>query len=276
MSLEVTFWGVRGSIACSGPNYLRYGGNTSCVEVRTASERIILDAGTGLRELGLQMKREGPSTATILLSHTHWDHISGFPFFGPAFDPAYRFDVMSGHLSKPLTIESVLAGQMSHPFFPVPIAVMEADLTFRDIKAGETLTTKGGSTVRTIPLNHPDGATAYRIESGGASVCYVTDTEHEPGRQDPAILDLVQAADLMIYDATYTDDEYPAFRGWGHSTWQEGVRLAQAAGVKKLALFHHNPDHTDDDMDQIAQAAERAWPNAFVAREGRSLVVPGI
>ncbi len=273
MALEVTFWGVRGSIACPGPDYLAFGGNTACVEVRADDERIILDAGTGLRVLGLQMLREAHAPATILLSHTHWDHISGFPFFQPAFHPDFAFHIMAGHLQAPLTIANVLAGQMSHPFFPVPIQNMAARLSFEDFHAGETIRTRTGRPVRTVALNHPDGATGYRVDAGGASVCYITDTEHVPGRPDEAILALVEGADLMIYDSTYTDEEFARYQGWGHSTWQEGVRLAQAAGVKQLALFHHSHERSDTELDAISRTARETWDGVRVVRDGMTLTL---
>ncbi len=270
----VKFWGVRGSIACPGRGYLRYGGNTSCVEVLAADRRIILDAGTGLCSLGRELAAQGASEATLLLSHTHWDHISGFPFFPPAANPAFRLRVLSGHLEPPYTIQSVLAGQMTYPFFPVPLHVMASRMTFEDFKVGEALDVAQGVTVRTAPLVHPGRATGYRIECGGASVCYITDTEHEPGKPDTTIIDFVAGADLMIYDATYTDEEFDRYKGWGHSTWQEGIRVADAAGVRRLALFHHSHHRTDDDMDLIASAASTRRPGTFVAREGLCLRLP--
>lgn len=273
MSFKVKFWGVRGSIACPGPRHMVYGGNTSCVEVALDRRRLVLDAGTGIRELGRAFEEEGIRQATVLLSHTHWDHINGFPFFGPAFDPANRFHIMAGHLGHGLRIETVLAGQMTHPFFPVPIEVMRAQLTFEDFQAGSTLDLGDGITARTMALNHPDGATAYRLEFDGASLCYVTDTEHVPGSPDLGIRRFIEGADLVIYDSTYSDDEFAAKAGWGHSTWQEGIRLCQSAGVKQLAIFHHDPDHDDEVMARIERAAAEAWSGALVAREGMEVAL---
>ncbi len=273
MSMMVKFWGVRGSIACPGPGFLRYGGNTSCVEVQVAGKRVVLDAGTGLCSLGRQMMAEGPSEATLLLSHTHWDHISGFPFFAPAFTPSYHLRVLAGHLEPPYTVQSVLAGQMTYPFFPVPLRAMTSQPVFEDFKIGTTLDLGEGVLARTERLCHPDRATAYRVEGEGVSLCYVTDTEHTPGSLDQTLLEFVRGTDLMIYDATYTDEEFDRYKGWGHSTWQEAIRLANAADVRQLALFHHSHLREDDAMDVIDAAAQAARKDTFAAREGLTLTL---
>ncbi len=264
----VRFWGVRGSIACPSPAYIGFGGNTSCVEVRAAGRILILDAGTGVRALGKLLQREGAKEAVILFSHTHWDHVNGFPFFTPAFEPDHAFQVFAGHLSEQGGIREAIAGHMHEPMFPVPLDVMKARLTFTDFRAGETLDLGPGLRARTASLNHPNGATAYRIEHDGRSVCYVTDTEHVPGRPDENVLALIAGADLVIYDSTYTDAELPAKVGWGHSTWQEGVRLVRRAGAKRLVVFHHDPDHDDDDMTAIEHEVVGESADAVVAREG--------
>jgi phosphoribosyl 1,2-cyclic phosphodiesterase len=267
MTYAIRFWGVRGSIACPSPRHMTYGGNTACVEVLAGEERIILDAGTGIRDLGNQLLKDGPRRAHLLLSHTHWDHVSGFPFFTPAFKGGRIFRVMAGHLTDHGGVRATLAGQMMQPMFPVPLEIMKSDLVFEDFEAGDRFTLEGGIKVRTTRLNHPSGATAYRFDFGGKSFCYVTDTEHVPGKPDQSVLGLIDGADLVVYDCTYTDDEFPAKVGWGHSTWQEGVRLARAAKVKKLVIFHHEPDHEDDRMAQIEQEARAAWDGTVVARE---------
>jgi phosphoribosyl 1,2-cyclic phosphodiesterase len=268
MTFKVKFWGVRGSIACPSPNHIAFGGNTSCVEVSCGGERIILDAGTGIRNLGHWMIRKDVAHATMMLSHTHWDHINGFPFFSPAFRPERSFHVMAGHL-RGNKIKDVFAGQMNNPYFPVPLTAMKARMTFEDFVAGDTFFLGDGRSirVRTAALNHPDNATGYRIEYQGKSVCYVTDTEHVPNAPDQNILGLIEGADLVIYDSTYTDEEFPAKVGWGHSTWEEGIRLCEAAQVKSLAIFHHDPDHEDMIMEVIESQARARWIGALVARE---------
>lgn len=267
MSLALRFWGVRGSIACPSPSHVRYGGNTSCLEVMAGDRAIILDAGTGIRPLGHSFIERGIRSAHLLLTHSHWDHINGFPFFGPGFTPGYEFHVMAGHLKKD-SIREVLAGQMTQPTFPVPLEAMRAELVFEDFDGGESFKIGQDVVVKTTPLNHPNGATGYRIEHGGKSVCYITDTEHIPGKPDQNILSLIEGTDLVVYDSTYTEDEFPAKVGWGHSTWQEAIRLATTAKAKKLAIFHHDPEHDDEFMDRIAEQARAEWDGAVVAKEG--------
>lgn len=272
--MHVTFWGVRGSIACAVKSHLRYGGNTPCVEIHAGRERIILDAGTGIRRLGNKFFAEDVRKSTLLLSHTHWDHIQGFPFFAPAFDPKRSLRILAGHVPKGAGgIRGVLAGQMAQPTFPVPLEIMRGDLAFEDFTGGDNFTLAPGVKLRTAPLQHPNGATGYRIEHGGQAVCYVTDTEHTPGKPDQTILGLVEGSDLLIYDSTYTDEEFPSKVGWGHSTWQEAVRLTKLGHVKRLAIFHHEPDHDDTFMRTVEVQAKKMLKSSFVAREGQTIDV---
>jgi phosphoribosyl 1,2-cyclic phosphodiesterase len=273
MGLKVKFWGVRGSIATPSPRHISFGGNTSCLEVTADRYHVILDAGTGIRNLGKKLLQEGARDFHILLSHTHWDHMNGFPFFAPAYEPGCTITIMAGHLIDHGGIRKVFAGQMAQPMFPVPLEAMRSSLTFEDFRAGDSFALEGGIQVKTKPLNHPDGATGYRLEYGGTAVCYVTDTEHIPGKPDQNVLDLIEGADLVIYDSTYTDDEFPEKVGWGHSTWQEGMRLCRAANVKSFAVFHHDPDHEDEFMEQVETEIRSEWDGAFVAREGMEIDV---
>lgn len=270
---SVRFWGVRGSIACPGPETVRYGGNTSCVEVRVGDSHIILDAGTGIRPLGNRLAREGTVNADILLSHTHLDHIVGLPFFAPAYAADNEFRLWAGHLPASMALEEALCAMMVAPLFPIPMDVMAAQKSFNEFRAGDPFTLECGAAVRTCPLNHPNGATGYRIERDGRAVCYVTDTEHVEGARDEAILELIAGADLFIYDATYTEAEYADHRGWGHSTWEEGAELARIAGVGTYLPFHHDPGHDDDAMDRIQAEAEAKFENTVVAREGLTLTL---
>lgn len=281
-ALTVRFWGVRGSTPTPGARYLQYGGNTACIEVRAGGHLLILDAGTGLRDLGIALGTptdRSPGSAgaildaDLLLTHTHLDHLSGMPFFGPIYDNGNRFVVWAGHLAPERNIEGVLHDFMADPVFPVPPSRFGAQVVYRDFRAGEAFEPRPGIGVRTALLNHPNRATGYRIESGGRSLCYVTDTEHRPGVRDPNIMALVRDTDVMIYDSTYTDAEYPRFVGWGHSTWQEGVRIADEARVSRLVVFHHDPSHDDETMDTIANEVTRARPGTIVAREGMVLDV---
>ncbi|BBK39787.1 MBL fold metallo-hydrolase [Allostella sp. ATCC 35155] len=270
-AIKVTFWGVRGSIACAGPETAAYGGNTACVEVRCGPHRLILDAGTGIRPLGRVIAAEPPAPVDILFSHTHLDHVLGLPFFAPALIPGRSVGLWAGHLLPQMTLEQAIRRLMAPPLFPVPVDILAADLAFHDFRAGEVLRPRPGIVVRTAPLPHPDGATGYRIEHAGRAVAYVTDLEHRPGTLDREVLDLVRGADLMIYDSTYDDAEFAERVGWGHSTWQEALRIADAGDVARVVLFHHDPARDDAALDRIAAAVNLLRPETLVAREGQSV-----
>jgi phosphoribosyl 1,2-cyclic phosphodiesterase len=276
--LKVRFWGVRGSISCSGAEYSRYGGNTSCLEVMAGGRRLIFDAGTGIRTLGLDLARQAPLDIDIYFTHTHLDHLSGLTFFAPLFDARNSVRMWAGHLEAPYTLKKVVSNLMQAPIYPVTLEIFKAKVSFIEFTAGEQLSC-GTVAMRTARLNHPNGATGYRIEHAGKSICYITDTEHRPGGVDKTIVELCRGADVMIYDCSYTDEEYARYKGWGHSTWQEGVRVADAAGVGTLAIFHHDPSHSDAFMDDVAREAAAmrpgtvsgGLPRVLVAHEGLTL-----
>lgn len=268
----INFWGVRGSISCPGASTVRYGGNTPCVEMQVGGKRLIFDGGTGIRVLGRSLLSEMPLEAHLFFTHSHWDHIQGFPFFVPAFVKGNCFHIHAAIAPDGSTIEKRLNDQMRHPNFPVPLQVMGADLQFKDLQIGQSVAVGDDVLVETALLNHPGQALGYRVNWQGHAAAYVTDTEHYPDRMDENVLKLAQDADVMIYDATYTDDEYHSKQsskvGWGHSTWQEAVKVAKAANVKKLVIFHHDPLHDDDFLDQVGRDVAMAFPNSLLAREG--------
>jgi len=265
----IRFRGVRGTIPCPGGEYARYGGNTSCIEVRCGGHLFILDAGTGLRPLGVELDAAGLTDTDILLTHTHIDHIAGMPFFIPMFKPGNKMRIHAGHLwDNEERLRQVFLRMIDAPIFPVPLEALEADISFEEFRAGDSLDLRPNVGIRTAPLNHPNGATGYRIEHGDKSVCYVTDTEHVEGEVDANIVSLIEGTDIFIYDATYTAEEYPAFKGWGHSTWEAGAELAALAEVGQYVIFHHAPEHTDNDMDLIADQARMKFEATIVAREG--------
>ncbi len=274
MDMSVRFWGVRGSIASPGADTVRYGANTACVELRCGEHLVICDAGTGLRPLGQALAASGqPIDADLLCSHTHVDHICGFPFFAPCYMAGNRIRIWGGHAAAHGDIGAAFRLMMTPPLFPDVMDTLDAKVEFKNFTAGETISLGPGIVVRTASLNHPGGAIGYRIAWNGKSVAYVTDTEHREAGLDAGILALAAGADLMIYDANYTDEDYRRHQGWGHSTWQEAVKMAKGAAVRRLVLFHHDPARTDDMLDAIADEAAHAYPGTIVAREGLALTV---
>jgi phosphoribosyl 1,2-cyclic phosphodiesterase len=279
-NVTIRFWGVRGSIASPGAHTALVGGNTSCVEIETADGVIILDAGTGIRALGDDLVRRKIDRAHLLLSHLHWDHIQGLPFFVPAWLPSSRLDVIGARStsSPQLGLEESLSLQMQPPHFPVRLADMRSHLAFREIESGDAIAI-GQARVSAEVLNHPGGVMGYRIESGGRAIVYATDTEHRSDGVDRALVRLARDADVLIYDAMYTEDEYAgrcggSKVGWGHSTWEAGIAVADAAGVGQLVLFHHDPARTDAQVDAIERDAAARRPGTIAAREGVELTLP--
>jgi phosphoribosyl 1,2-cyclic phosphodiesterase len=268
--MSVRFWGVRGTVPCASSATARYGGNTSCVEVRCGDHLIILDAGTGIRPLGRSLTTDTTSVvdADIFLSHCHIDHINGLPYFAPAFASGNHLRLWAGNLVPACSLEDVVRKLISPPLFPVEVEVLKADVEYCDFKSGDVLTPRADIIVRTAPLDHPNGATGYRIEYAGRSVAYITDTESRHDGCIRDILSLSRNADLMIFDCTYSESELPSRTGWGHSTWQQGVRLADVAGVKLFCLYHHDPDRDDAALDGFASAAAALRKGSMVAREG--------
>lgn len=283
--LTVRFWGTRGSIATPGEATVKYGGNTACTEVRCGEQLLILDAGTGIRGLGVSLLREfqqRPIKGHIFIGHTHWDHIQGFPFFAPAFNPSNEFSIYSLHgAEKPL--KKVFVGQMDSDYFPVPLSDMKAHLEFCELESEVDL---GETKVSYVFLNHPGLAVGFRISFAGRSVVYLSDHENygrlTPGApsSNPMDLDIArfaEGADLLISEAQYTEEEYPQKKGWGHSTFLDALERAAQAKVKRLAIIHHDPSHDDAFMDGILEfcqktIADRNYPfSCFLAQEGTSV-----
>ncbi len=273
----VQFWGVRGSIPSPGLHTVRYGGNTPCVEMQAGGKRLIFDGGTGLHVLGQSLLRQMPIEAHIFFTHSHWDHVQGFPFFTPGFVRGNDFHIYGAIAPDGSTVEQRLNDQMLHPNFPVPLQIMQANLDFYNVKAGDPIKIND-ITVETAPLNHPGEAVGYRVNWRDGAAVYITDTEHFPDRLDENVMWLARNADILIYDSTYTDEEYHSPKspkiGWGHSTWQEGVKIAKAANVKTLVIFHHDPAHDDEFLDRVGEEAAVQFPGAIMAQEGMVLQVP--
>ena len=269
-SMRVRFWGVRGSIACPGPDTIRYGGNTACIEVRCGERVIIFDAGTGLRALGNALVRDKKRLdIDIFLTHCHLDHVIGVPFFAPFFTDGHRIRVWAGNLLPAESVERVMRKMMSSPLFPVQVEIFKAAIEFHDFHSGDILRPYDDVVLRTAALDHPDGASGYRLEFGGRVFVLISDTEGFPGKCDRELVSLAKGADLIVYDATFTEEEIAGRPGWGHSTWARGVRLADEAGAKQLCLFHHDPSHDDEFMDTLAAEANDARAGTITAREGQ-------
>ncbi len=277
--LTVRFWGVRGSIPSPGPRTTKVGGNTSCVEIRAGDHVLVFDMGTGIRSLGesLFAERAGETIeAAIFVSHYHWDHIQGLPFFGPGFVPKNRF-TLYGPSKNGQTIREVLAGQMVPPYFPVPLEALRAKLTFKPVRSGSKVKV-GDATVSCRELYHPGGVVSYRVDLGKRSVVYATDFEHGTAA-DEALVEFARGADVLIIDSQYTPDEYAGKTGmprvgWGHSTWREAAAFAERASVKRLVLFHHDPTRTDAAVEEFARLAGRSFSGeVLAARENAVLEV---
>ncbi|MGD9536486.1 MAG: MBL fold metallo-hydrolase [Alphaproteobacteria bacterium] len=264
---HVRFWGVRGGFPTPNAATRRYGGNTPCVELRCGPYLIIFDAGTGIRPLGTSLRAKSGIDADIMFSQACFNHMCGLPFFMPGYNPKNTFRAWAGHAGALGSVQRALTGMMTSPLFPIPLSYIGALKGFHDFAAGDSFEPKPGILVRSAALDHPNGATGYRVEYEGRSLCYVSGTQHRPGQPNQAILALIGRADLVIYDSYYADDEYAA-NGAGHSTWQEGVRLCKAASARRLVPFQHNPAHDDAYLDRVQAELETLLPGSRVAAEG--------
>jgi phosphoribosyl 1,2-cyclic phosphodiesterase len=290
VTLNLRFWGTRGSVPTPGPDTVRYGGNTSCVEVRTATGAlVILDAGTGIRELGHSLMSRANAkaiTGDIFVTHAHWDHIQGIPFFRPIFERGNEFTIWGATLLR-ANIGRVVRDQMSPVVFPVTFDSLLARVEFAELSDAPHI--GNGYSIAAFPVHHPGGALAYKVtdtEPGGRSFVYVSDNELQPHTSygdDPGwrdkLVEFIRGSRALLHDATYTTSEYERHRGWGHSTYDDAVSLAIDAGVDELVLFHHKPERTDDDLDvrlracTDAVAARKSPLRVIASAEGMTLAV---
>ena len=273
--MRVKFLGVRGSTPTPQAENMRYGGNTSCVEVRVGEQLYIFDCGTGFRVLGQQLQDEFgekklPLSAHVFVSHFHWDHIQGIPFFRPLYDRADSQFLF--HCSSRIrSLKQVMDEQMASPYFPVNLSQMQAQPKFYDIDSGR-LDLEDGVQIQTSWLNHPQGCMGFRMETKDGVLVYATDNEPGDAAFDKSVRQLAEGADVLIYDAQYLPEEYAAEkRGWGHSHWREAVNVVMESGAKELVLFHHDPDHTDVVIDKIVHDARNYYPKVRAAAEGMEI-----
>jgi phosphoribosyl 1,2-cyclic phosphodiesterase len=281
--MKVTYWGTRGStpapsVRSRGFYTDRYGGNTSCVEISVPGTQLILDAGTGIRELGAYMAGNGIKAANILLSHSHWDHIQGFPFFVPGYLPGnwlrvfgQEKDFLVMRRVEPTT-KQTFEHQQVQPYFPVPLESMNAQMEFNDVLPGDSFDLDGVR-ITTRELNHPNGYLGFRLEHNGKIVAYASDNEPDGRELTDNLIELARGADLFIQDAQYTPEEYAGKKGWGHSTYEHAIDSAVKAGAKKLALFHHEPVHDDRQLDAILKRAHDYLPKALDLYKGSGLEI---
>ncbi len=275
--MRIRFWGVRGTIPTPGPDTIKYGGNTSCVEIHTPDDQlIILDAGSGIRHLGKELVKtvDGRITGSIFISHTHWDHIQGFPFFAPIFGRNNRF-VLVGRKRMGKQLKEIMEGQFIEPYLPFTYKSLPADLLVKEVQNGETIIVGDNTKVTVADLNHPGGCLGFRVENNGAVFVYASDISHYRGEFDENLLYLAKGADLLVHDSHFASTEEKwQHEEYGHSSWLEAVQAATEARVKNLALFHYSPDLTDDQLDEIIVRAKAVLPRTFLAREGMEIELP--
>lgn len=271
--MVLKFWGVRGSIPTPGPQNMRKGGNTSCLEVRLPTgQALIIDGGTGVRPLGVALAEEAkgrPSDLHLFLTHFHWDHIQGIPFFQPLYSKENSVSFYS--MKTPEETRECLEGQMDVPYFPVDFRFLPARRSFVDVR--EKTFTFGETEVKSFPLNHPQGCRGYSFHHRGKKLVFASDLEHGDPELDRILLQAADQADVLIFDAQFTPEEYEKRHGWGHSTWLQATEVAKQTGAKKLFLFHHDPAHSDEMMESILGEARKHFPETYLATEGESTTV---
>lgn len=269
----VRIWGARGSLPAPASPNCEFGSDTCCVEMRCGGHVMIFDAGSAAASLGARLAEDGVCDFDLFFSHCHFDHIIGFPFLKPLYDPGVTARLYAGHFTNGMTCREMAERFMGPPWFPVTPKQFRAGIDYLDFRPPDELKPHTGITISTIRLNHPNGAVGYRVNFAGRSACYITDTEHIPGEMDRSLVEAIRSADLMIYDCTYTDEEFKCCIGYGHSTWEEGVRLCEAAEVKRLVIFHHRPGRDDAGLKRIEAEAQARFPGALVARTGLEIAL---
>ena len=273
--MRVRFWGVRGSTPTPQKENMGYGGNTSCVEIRSATNEIlILDGGTGLRLLGKSLEQEfarQPIRAHIFFSHFHLDHIQGIPFFKPLYNPSNHFTFyFAGRRDANLVMDAI-AGVMANPYFPVDVSKLPCSREYVDLTEGTF--DVAGMKIMVLPLNHPQGCFGYRIVEGEKVLAYCTDIEHGVGWSDTNVRRLAKDADLLVVDSQYTEEELADHAGWGHSSWKQAINVGNEAGARKIALYHFDPSYEDTAIDEMLENARKHNPNVIAAREGLELTI---
>lgn len=274
--MKIKYYGTRGSLPVPGKDTVKYGGNTACVRIIVDSTLIILDGGSGLRVLGNELLKtefgKGRGAAHIFFSHTHWDHISGFPFFSPAYIQGNQF-TLYGNSNPDSSLKQILSQQQNYNNFPVRLEEMSSSLDFIDLHAGQKLhCSKAEISCLLLKHPHPSGTLSFRIEVSSKKIVYASDYEYQQ-QPDMRLVEFAQNADLLIYDAMFTPEEYENKKGWGHSTYLDGIKVAKAANVKQLHLFHYNPEHSDDMIDEMEKKAQKIFSHTCAAREGWELEI---
>lgn len=275
--MKVKFYGVRGSLPVCGKQYLRYGGNTTCICItrEKAFRKVIIDAGSGIRNLGKELVSQGfeQETMNISFTHFHWDHIQGFPFFLPAYNPMQKIGILAmGRQGKVTDLRGIFSKQMQEEYFPIQMEKMGAQFEFFSYRDKEVIQ---GAKVTSIPQFHKQsgGSYGFRLDDEGASLVICTDLEHINGI-DENIVEFARDADLLIHDGQYTNEEYQnKYKGWGHSSWEQAVEVAVKANVKRLIITHHDPDHNDAFLDGLEKECQKILPNSLFAKEGMEVTV---
>lgn len=275
MAIQATFWGVRGSHPTCGPHVNQVGGHTSCVSVQESEETILIfDAGTGLIPLGQFLSQQPVTEINLFITHFHIDHLLGLMFFAPLWNPQIKINFFAPYTTEGTTFKDILTEKLfCPPLFPIHFDQTPSKWTFHNFRPQEIIALPNQIKLRTIPLNHPGGCIGYRYQKGQKSLCYVTDHEQKDYQNNDVLVDFCHGSNLLIFDASYVDQDYQERQGWGHSTWEDGVTIAQQANVKALGLYHLDPRYCDQQADQIESQARKVFPKAFIAKEGQTIIL---